>query len=303
MRGSCAVVLVLGLAGPAFGQGFPFQEGRLSGAAILLRHPGVQAQLKVTKVQNDKVKQATNKVRAKYADEFDKQEKMPDNETRSQFKRNLSQKVIMEVTKELPNILTSDQLKRLNQIALQQSGLQAFDEKTVIDTLKLTKEQQEQIKQVRENTKAEYYKVRQELGTSFEKAKEKEHALQQKSVQMVLATLTEDQRKQWKELHGEPFNFEGAVTHTPTAPSDKKAVPDPQAAEKPKATAPPELVREDLEWVSTRVDEIQPTEDERKTDKIGWASGIRVALDVAKKHNRPVIVHTYNDGCMHTGRS
>src|SRR5262249_47987144 len=144
-----AILLALGAAaafiGPVRGQGFPFQESRLNGAAILLRHPGVQAELKITEPQNNKVREISDKVRAKYKDDFAKMEQMENGRDRSLFKRDLSQKVISDVTKELPKILSPQQFERLQQISLQHGGVQAFDESLVKERLKLTKEQEAQI--------------------------------------------------------------------------------------------------------------------------------------------------------------
>jgi hypothetical protein len=57
----------------------------------------------------------------------------------------------------------------------------------------------------------------------------------------------------------------------------------------------------DTAWVDKRVAEIQPTSDERKIDRIGWAADIRTALALGKTHNRPIFLFTH-DGRMGTGR-
>ena len=54
-------------------------------------------------------------------------------------------------------------------------------------------------------------------------------------------------------------------------------------------------------WVEQRVQEMQPKAEERRLDEIGWAKDIRVALDLAKKHHRPVFLFTH-DGRINTGR-
>lgn len=54
-------------------------------------------------------------------------------------------------------------------------------------------------------------------------------------------------------------------------------------------------------WVDGRINEIRPTAEERKFDTIAWVPSIREALTLAKEHNRPLMMFTY-DGQMHTGR-
>ena len=57
----------------------------------------------------------------------------------------------------------------------------------------------------------------------------------------------------------------------------------------------------DVAWVDKRVAGIQPTPDERKIDRIGWAQDIRTALALGKANDRPVFLFTH-DGRMGTGR-
>ena len=58
---------------------------------------------------------------------------------------------------------------------------------------------------------------------------------------------------------------------------------------------------DDLSWVERRVEERQPTADERKFDRIGWVTRIGTALELARKHGRPVFLFTH-DGRMAVGR-
>jgi hypothetical protein len=48
------------------------------------------------------------------------------------------------------------------------------------------------------------------------------------------------------------------------------------------------------QWVSRRAAAWQPTADERRFDQIGWAADIRDAQRLARKHQRPIFVFTYD---------
>jgi hypothetical protein len=48
--------------------------------------------------------------------------------------------------------------------------------------------------------------------------------------------------------------------------------------------------------VERRVRDWQPTKDERLLDQVGWAGGLVEARQLAKEHQRPLFVFTY-DGC------
>jgi hypothetical protein len=54
-------------------------------------------------------------------------------------------------------------------------------------------------------------------------------------------------------------------------------------------------------WIDARVAALQPTADERRIDRIGWAPDIRSALRLAREHNRPVFLFTM-DGRFSIGR-
>ena len=54
-------------------------------------------------------------------------------------------------------------------------------------------------------------------------------------------------------------------------------------------------------WVDARVAALQPTADERRIDRIGWAPDIRSALRLARDHGRPVFLFTM-DGRFGIGR-
>ncbi len=54
-------------------------------------------------------------------------------------------------------------------------------------------------------------------------------------------------------------------------------------------------------WVSKRIAALQPRAEEKRLDEIGWADDIRHALQLAKKHRRPVFLFTH-DGRINLGR-
>ena len=67
------------------------------------------------------------------------------------------------------------------------------------------------------------------------------------------------------------------------------------------AAAKPPADKDVAAWVAQRVQDWQPTADERRFDEIGWAPDIRTALRLARDHRRPVFLFTH-DGHMAIGR-
>ena len=55
-------------------------------------------------------------------------------------------------------------------------------------------------------------------------------------------------------------------------------------------------------WVEKRIQDWQPTAEERRLDEIGWAKDIRTAERLAKEHGRPIFLFTYDGVCLATYR-
>jgi hypothetical protein len=54
-------------------------------------------------------------------------------------------------------------------------------------------------------------------------------------------------------------------------------------------------------FVDRRVEEWQPTAEERRFDEVGWCTSLVEARRLAKEHKRPVFLFTH-DGKMNVGR-
>ena len=74
------------------------------------------------------------------------------------------------------------------------------------------------------------------------------------------------------------------------------------AAAEQKTTAPASVAdRELVSWVDARVAERQPSANDKRFDRIGWAHTILDAQRLAKRHERPLFLFTH-DGRMNVGR-
>jgi hypothetical protein len=59
--------------------------------------------------------------------------------------------------------------------------------------------------------------------------------------------------------------------------------------------------REVVAWVAKAVADRQPTAQERRLDEIGWVKDVRSAIELGKKHNRPIFLFTMK-GRINLGR-
>jgi hypothetical protein len=67
------------------------------------------------------------------------------------------------------------------------------------------------------------------------------------------------------------------------------------------AAEPPPVTGDVTAWVDRKVAECAPRPAERRFDQTGWLTDIRSALELARRHNRPVFLFTH-DGRIGLGR-
>ncbi len=174
--------------------GFGNQGGGIVG---LLAQKSVQEELKLSE---DQVKQATQLVEKQRESLGGLRE----------LSREERQKKIEEQTgankTAVAGILKEDQLKRLNQISLQQRGGRALVDPQVAEALSLTSEQKDRVKSIQESVQGEMRALFQ--GGDRQAAQQKLAEIRKTSDEKLLRVLTPEQQGKWKELTGEPFKGE-----------------------------------------------------------------------------------------------
>ena len=161
------------------------------GGLYILMAPNVQKDLKLSDEQTGKVQEALKTVREKHTDDMAALRDLPQDE-RPKRQRELSKTMSDEVKKELA--LTAEQSKRLDQIHLQQQGLQAFADPAIQDKLDLTAEQKQKLGQNTGGDRAEMVKKFGEI--------------RKESSEKAVALLSADQKKTWNEMTGEPSEIQ-----------------------------------------------------------------------------------------------
>jgi hypothetical protein len=205
-------ILALGLtallAGPGLAQQ-PQRQGRgpgrggPGGIAGLLTNESVQKELKMDDDQTTKVKDAVQKVQDKYKDDFAKLRDLSGEEQRTK-REELSKAVTGEILTALSDILKPEQVTRLKQIELQQDGTRAFTREDVQKALALKDDQKETIKTINDDT-AKATREMFQGGQRTPETREKIAALRKEALEKVQGVLTDDQKKTWKDMTGEPF--------------------------------------------------------------------------------------------------
>jgi hypothetical protein len=194
------------LAGTAMAQRqLPFGGG-VGGAGMLLANPDVQQELKLSDDQIAKSKEVSQSVREKFKDKITALKDAPQEERLAKFQE-VMKAVGEETDKALKGVLNADQQKRLKQLELQQRGADAFTDPEVEKTLNLTAEQKDKMKTIREDAGKEMREVFQNAAGNIQEAMTKIQTLRKETTEKATSTLTDTQKKTWKEMTGAPFEF------------------------------------------------------------------------------------------------
>jgi Spy/CpxP family protein refolding chaperone len=213
-----AVGVVALLTTPALAQRGRGGAGR-GGNSIgqLAQNKSVQEELKVNEDQAKKVKEALDKVREDLKDDYAKigrggrrggggggNNASPEERTAARKKTGEAEE------KAVKGVLDEKQMKRLQQIHVQQEGIAAFqDDEGVVKALKLNDEQKDKIKAISAD-------LQKEMGNLFggggggrgrgnPETQQKIQSLRKEAMTNATKVLNDDQKKTLKDLTGEPF--------------------------------------------------------------------------------------------------
>jgi Spy/CpxP family protein refolding chaperone len=182
------------------GRGGMFGRGGMS-AAMLLGNEGVQKELKLTDEQKEKAREFAQAQGEKMREAFQNAQGDPE-------KMQEARKAMTEAgDKFVKETLKPEQQKRLKQIQYQADVLQTLSaNEEVQKTLKLTDEQKEKLKTLADDLR----KDRQELfqGGGGPEMMQKMQALTKDYTTKAQAVLTDAQKKEWKDLTGDPFELQ-----------------------------------------------------------------------------------------------
>jgi hypothetical protein len=181
------------------------------GGLQLLRIAEVQKELKMTPEQVGKIDAKQQEVRQAMQELRQGGGNQQQLSEEDRAKRTAKMQEIQ--TKAVKDILDEKQVKRFNELQLQQQGPLALARKDIADELKLTDEQKQKIVKIQTDMNEERRAAMQ--GVNFQEMSEEERAkmmtkmqdMQKAAGDKVVAVLTDEQKKKWKEMTGEPFKF------------------------------------------------------------------------------------------------
>jgi len=195
---ACGVVALMVV--PASAQQGRGGRGFGGGGAVLLSNKSVQKELKVTDEQAEKLNAFAREMMEKQREEFQANRDLSQEERRERARTRAT-----ELVKGMGGILKPEQVKRFEQIQLQQSGVGAFSSPRVQEGLKLTDDQQSKLREINEESTQAMRDAFQDSQSDREGAMKKFAELRKQATEKAVGVLTAEQKKTWKEMAGEPF--------------------------------------------------------------------------------------------------
>ncbi len=183
------------------------QDG--AGKPLLLANPKVKEEIKLTEEQDNRIRQIIREAGNKFEAEFRKAGL--DRDSLLKVGLDAIKETQQRIDKALPDILMPDQLQRLDQIQIQANGIISFKRPEVQKKLNLTLAQKLQILKIGSDLKQQIDEVLKDASiapvrrapAAIQKARELKNTATEKAVQ----TLTNEQKKIWKEMNGEPIDL------------------------------------------------------------------------------------------------
>ena len=220
LRWMLVVTFLAAAPTPAFAQ-LPFfllaVLERGMGSPLLLTNPGVQREIRLTPEQRDKFREIVKDVSDKYQPDLEKTEgdKKKMLLVGYRFAKEMSEKI----NKAIPDVLQPEQARRLRQIEIQVNGIISLNKPDVQKRLDLTDRQHDEIKAIGDQFKRDVIKIVNDTSDSLSqdrpllsarnvlRAYRTVRVKSEVATEKALARLTDEQRKTWREMTGEPFVF------------------------------------------------------------------------------------------------
>lgn len=191
------VAVVPSFAGGAGGR------GGFGGPLGALQRPEVQADIKLTDEQKGKLDGLRQEILQDGASILQGLQ----NATPEERGKKMAEFTQLQM-KKLATVLNPDQMKRLQQVAFQIDGLAgSIFQPAVAERLKITDEQSGKIGPIARGMQQARRELFQGGGGNIEETRKKVAELTKATDEKIVALLTDDQKKIWKEMCGEPLKL------------------------------------------------------------------------------------------------
>jgi len=184
------------------------ESDTMSNPVYLGLEPAVQKEIMLTQDQIDSIYEIAEDYQLDIYSEMANDFSESFDQSQGEWQRimELAQKLLPKYQDRLRAILQPEQVKRLEQITLQASGISAFKNEMVIKALEITKEQQEKLSAIEASYNQKRRELRQE-DVSQEERRSKTGELNKKQNEEMMQILSEDQKRKLEEIKGSEFEM------------------------------------------------------------------------------------------------
>lgn len=177
--------------------------GRGGGMFGLIQRDSTQEELKLNEEQERKIEELSERLSEKRRELFSgmRDAEPEDREQLFEKMRTQGAELQKEAELELKQMLTEEQVARLQQLTLHSSGIRSLENDEIASQLKLTEDQRTKIKELIETENESRRDRRGRRGGGSRADREEQRAEFEKN---VTALLTEEQQQQWQEMLGPP---------------------------------------------------------------------------------------------------
>jgi hypothetical protein len=214
--------------------GAPFKEAGVLGwywqgspsrsQVMLLHNDKVKKELKLSDAQKEKAQKAALEIAAKFKEKTTKMQKEMD--AYFEKSRKFNTKTYEEINQGILDLLKPEQVKRLRQISVQQQGVAALTSADVQKKLQLTADQKKDMRAINDTLQTEISKAYLDVrgdAQKFGAVQKKVATLNKEALEKMVAKLTTEQKKTWKDLVGAPFELKmDFQPPPPPPPADSK---------------------------------------------------------------------------------
>jgi hypothetical protein len=200
-------------------QGFGQGRGGMDIGTLIASNKSVQEELKLSEDQIDKVKKASDEIRTKYRDEF--QKVGMDREKMQELMTKIAKERTEVMDKLLPTVLKPEQAKRASQIELQVGGVRTLAKESVQKQLKLSDKQVSEIKEITaeidKDVQALMGQMREARGNQekMQEITKKMASMRKEGMDKATGVFNDDQKKAWKDMVGQPFEIKMEAPRRP----------------------------------------------------------------------------------------
>lgn len=170
---------------------------------------GVNRNLNLTQQQIDRLNDINNRVQTSFRDRFDKVSTVAENERAARLQE-LNRQYQTEWMNGAREVFNENQLNRYRQLNYQYGGYQTFSDPDVQKRLNLTEDQQRRLREEIEWNAVQTRKFNEQAQTDREKAQQFYRDYRKQYDERFNKFLTPEQQKAWRELAGEPYEFQPA---------------------------------------------------------------------------------------------